>query len=256
VNKQSFIKFIGTGSGVTSLKRFHSSFLISVPDYNLLVDAGDGVSKALLANKISFNNIDGILLTHLHPDHFSGFASLIVQMKLISRTKNLDVFVNKTLIQTVEDFLYRSYIFYKKLDFKVNYRTYDDDKKTKVAKDYYFIARQNSHLRKYVKFARKKKLSFSCSSVLFKIKDKNFVYSGDVGHKKDLKLFKKYACDLMISEVTHVRLNELISIRDELKLRRLYLTHISEEDEAEFKKLTANQRKYIIPANDGMIIYL
>lgn len=256
MSKKPFIKFIGTGSGVTSLKRFHSSFLISIPTYNLLVDAGDGISKALLTQKISFNDIDGVLLTHLHPDHFSGFASLIVQMKLINRTIKLDVFVDKTLKQTVEEFLYRSYVFYRKLDFKINYKTYDNDKKINVAKDLSFIARQNSHLDKYVKFARKKKISFSCSSVLFKIKDKNLVYSGDVGHKNDLKLFNKYDCDLMISEVTHVGLNELISICDELKLHRLYLTHISEEDESEFKKLTANQRKYIIPANDGMIIYL
>ncbi len=256
MNKKSFIRFIGTGSGVTSLKRFHSSFLISVPDYNLLVDTGDGISKALLANKISFKDIDGILLTHLHPDHFAGFVSLIVQMKLINRTKKLEVFVNKSLKQTVEEFLYRSYIFYRKLDFKIRYRTFDVNKRIRVAEEFLVIAKQNSHLDKYIKFARKNKISFSCSSLLFIIRDKNFVYSGDVGHKKDLKLFKEYNCDFMISEVTHVGLKELSSIYDELKLHRLYLTHISEENETEFEKLITSQRKYIIPARDGMTIYL
>ena len=66
------LKFIGTGSGKTSLNRFHSSFFIKTSNYNLLIDAGDGESKALLSQGIDFNTIDGILFTHLHPDHYTG----------------------------------------------------------------------------------------------------------------------------------------------------------------------------------------
>ena len=86
------IKFIGTGSGKTSLNQFHSSLLLISKNYNLLVDAGDGISRALLFNEIEFNIIDGILLTHLHPDHFSGLATLIVQMKMMKRKNSLDIF--------------------------------------------------------------------------------------------------------------------------------------------------------------------
>ncbi|MEO8398834.1 MAG: MBL fold metallo-hydrolase, partial [Ignavibacteriaceae bacterium] len=74
------IKFIGTGSGKTSLKRFHSSFLILNESYNLLVDTGDGISKALLLQNINYNSIDGILISHLHPDHYTGLPLLLVQM--------------------------------------------------------------------------------------------------------------------------------------------------------------------------------
>jgi len=76
------IKFVGTGSGKTLLKRYHSSFLIKTEAYNLLVDAGDGISRALLNQKVTFDSINGILISHLHPDHYSGLPSLIIQMKL------------------------------------------------------------------------------------------------------------------------------------------------------------------------------
>ncbi len=99
----SEIKFIGTGSGKISLNRFHSSFLISTEKFNLLVDAGDGISKALLIQKIDFNSIDGILISHLHADHFSGLPSLIAQMKMNNREKDLSIFANENLINFIKD---------------------------------------------------------------------------------------------------------------------------------------------------------
>jgi ribonuclease Z len=241
LSKKSFIKFIGTGSGKTSLNRFHSSILISDGNYNLLIDAGDGISRALLSQNIAFNIIDGILFTHLHPDHFSGFTSLIVQMKMLDRTKSLDVFIHKSLRKTLEDFLYRSYIFYKKLDFKIRYKEFTNGKEMEISKEFLFIPRQNSHLDKYVKYAKKEKISFSCSSILFKIIGKNIFYSGDIGSAKDLLFFEKNKIDVMISEFSHVSAKELLSVYKKIKPAKFILTHISDEDEnslVTLKKMT------------------
>ncbi|MCU0415336.1 MAG: MBL fold metallo-hydrolase, partial [Ignavibacteriaceae bacterium] len=79
------ITFIGTSSGKVSLTRFHSSLVISSEKYNLLVDAGDGISRAIISNGINFKKINGVLFTHLHPDHFSGLPALIVQMKMMNK---------------------------------------------------------------------------------------------------------------------------------------------------------------------------
>ena len=52
------LTFIGTGSGRTSIDRFHSSLLFTVNDKNILIDAGDSISRAMLKQKylIQFNN--------------------------------------------------------------------------------------------------------------------------------------------------------------------------------------------------------
>ena len=104
------IKFLGTGSGKTSLNRYHSSLLISSSKYNLLVDCGDGISKAILAQNIDFNSINSVLISHFHSDHFSGLPSLITQMKLSSRKNELKIFVHSSEKDFLEDFIFHSYI--------------------------------------------------------------------------------------------------------------------------------------------------
>ena len=94
-NNDFSIVFIGTSSAKTSLKRFHSSLLVKSHSFNLLIDCGDGISRALLSQDISLDLIDGILFSHLHPDHSAGFASLIVQMKQLKRKKNLKIFYER-----------------------------------------------------------------------------------------------------------------------------------------------------------------
>ena len=107
----SSIVFIGTSSGKTSLKRFHSSLLVKSQSFNLLIDCGDGTAKALLSLGISLDLIDGILFSHLHPDHSAGFASLIVQMKQLKREKKLRIFCHKNLAETLKMFLHYSFVF-------------------------------------------------------------------------------------------------------------------------------------------------
>ena len=97
------IIFLGTSSGKTSANRFHSSLVLSYRDYNLLIDSGEGTSRALINCKIDFNSIDGILLTHLHPDHFAGLPGLITQMKMHQRKKSLQIFSHNRLKSTIQN---------------------------------------------------------------------------------------------------------------------------------------------------------
>ncbi|MEJ2618427.1 MAG: MBL fold metallo-hydrolase, partial [Ignavibacteriaceae bacterium] len=227
----SIIKFIGTGSGKTSLKRYHSSFLISHKGFNLLVDTGDGISKAILSQKISYSSINGILLTHLHPDHYSGLASLIVQMKLSGRNNSLQVIVHKKLRKAVENYLDTSYLFKERMKFEFLIETYEHNKIFRINDSISFVSKQNSHLNKYKKYSEGKELDFSCSSILLQLNNKNILYTGDIGKKEDLYLFKSYRSDLIISEITHISFEELIEASNSLKPEKLYLTHINEETE-------------------------
>jgi len=254
------IKFIGTGSGRTSLKRNHSSLLISVENYNLLVDAGDGVSKALLSLKVDYNSIDGILFSHLHPDHYTGLPSLIVQMKMNKREKDLKIFIHEGLQNIIQDFIYRSYLFPEKLKFEINFEKFVENKTVTVSDSLNFIAKQNSHLDEYLTFADKEKLSFFSPSFLFNTGGKNIYYSGDISSKEDMYLFSDYKLDLMISEITHIEMKDLIEAFRKLNPKKLFLTHIGEKDENSFinikKSLTANECNRILLASDGFIINL
>jgi ribonuclease Z len=252
------IKFIGTGSGKTSTKRFHSSFIIKSKDYNLLVDTGDGISKALLSQNISYNSIDGILISHLHPDHFSGLSALIIQMKITARKNSLDIFIHETLAKTVKNIIYMSYIFKEKMDFTINYIPFENDTSCIVTNGLVFIAKQNTHLDQYKIYDDLDMLSFSCSSFLFTLNEINIHYTGDIGKPDDLILFKDYHIHTFISEISHIDLPDLLKTAELLEVKKLVLTHISDEDEpvlSKLKSLSVSDYSFdLIEAYDGLAI--
>ncbi|MFO7447033.1 MAG: MBL fold metallo-hydrolase [Ignavibacteriaceae bacterium] len=252
------IKFIGTGSGKSSLKRYHSSFLISSGKHNLLVDAGDGVSRALLKQNVTYNSLDGILLTHLHPDHYSGLASLLVQMKLHKRENPLKIVVHKSLIQTIKNFILQSYLFPDKLKFEVTFGEFEYDEFYHMDENFGFLPRQNSHLDDNISYASDAGISTSCSSFLFNLDNRYLFYTSDIGGKDDLYIFNDFSIDVMVTEITHVGFDEIFEALKFLNPKRLFFTHISEENEPGLIRLYDNLpeelKSKIIPAVDGMII--
>lgn len=247
------IIFIGTGSGKTSLKRNHSSFIITNRRYKLLVDAGDGISKALLVAKVSYNSINGILITHLHADHYAGLPSLIVQMKMNKRREQLDLFVHKDIARTVRDFIHHSYLFKEKLNFKLNVIDLKENAEIAVGEKFSVKFRQNSHLDEYIKFDHTKRLKFPCGSFLFNVNNINIFYSGDIGSERDLRLFDDYKINYAISETTHVEMNEIMNYYLNAKPKILFLTHIGEEAKIR-NKIQGTYQDKIIAAYDGLTV--
>jgi len=253
--------FIGTSSGKTSLNRFHSSFLISTSNYNLLIDAGDSISKALLAQQISYDLIDGILFSHLHPDHYTGLAALIVQMKMIERKKTLDFFIHSELVDIIRNFLIQSYLFPDRMGFEIKYHRFKHNEKFIINDDISFIPRQNSHLDSVSKLDEYKSQSFSSSSFLLNVDDKIVHYTSDVGEKKDLLLFRDNKIDCLISEITHINAEDIINSADKNEFRgQIILTHINDNDlnslQEYILELPASLKKRILIASDGLKIKL
>lgn len=249
------IKFLGTGSGVTSLKRFHSSFLITSKIFNLLVDCGDGISRALLNQNIDFNIIDAILISHLHADHYTGLPSLITQMKLVGRKKELTVFVHSSNKKFIEDFIFHSYLFKERMNFKLIVIPIDEEKQINPVNDFSFTLKLNSHLNKYQTNELKDKITFASLGFYFKDEENSCIYTGDIGNENDLFLFNPKV-DWFISEITHINLNSLLKVLQNLNPDKIILTHYSDGAEQMidrfYEDLKDSERKLrFITAFDG-----
>lgn len=252
------IHFIGTGSAKSSLQYYHTSLLISSQKYNLLIDTGDGISRALLQSNIGFNSIDGILLTHLHPDHFSGLASLLVQMKLCKRQNPLTIFTHAELKKPVEEFIYRSYLFYERMDFNIIYKTFVQNDKINIAEGFAFISRKNTHLDQYEQYDPEHKLSFYSGSFLFICEGVNIFFTGDVGSEMDLHLLNDHIVDILISEVTHLNFQSLIEYKFNHRSTKIILVHLDETNREKLRLSVKNHsedfiREFII-ADDRLIL--
>ncbi|MEX0657646.1 MAG: MBL fold metallo-hydrolase [Egibacteraceae bacterium] len=68
----------GTHIGPT---RSCSSYLVQYEDYRLLLDCGNG-SLANLQRRIDIDDIDAVLLSHMHADHFADLFSLYYARRL------------------------------------------------------------------------------------------------------------------------------------------------------------------------------
>lgn len=252
------LKFIGTGSGKTSLKRFHSSILLSSDNFRLLVDTGDGISRALLKAKIDFNSIGGIGYTHFHPDHFSGLCALIVQMKMLNRETELKIYVHESLVEIVKQFLIDSYLLPEKMGFEIRYVPFSDNSAVIVNDEIEFTPRKNTHLEELTHFKEHSSLSFYCASMLFKMKNKKIHYTADIGSGQDLYLFDDSDINILISEITHITFGEIIKFVKEKKPDYVYLTHINEDDvpglQQEIRMLPNEFENRLFVAEDGLSI--
>lgn len=251
------IKFLGTSSGKTSLNRFHSSFLLSSSNHDLLVDCGDGISKAILYHGIDFNSIVSILISHFHADHFSGLPSLITQMKLTSRKNDLTIFVHSSEKDFLEDFIFHSYHFKERITFNLNIVSFDEEKEILLSNDFMFTSKLNSHLDKHRIYDNENKLGFASLSFLFKDDANSVIYSGDIGSENDLYLFNQRV-DWFITETTHIKAGNLKGIREKLNAEKLILTHISDDMEETlnlyYKKSSEDRNSSLILAYDGLEI--
>ncbi|MCX6149177.1 MAG: MBL fold metallo-hydrolase [Ignavibacteriales bacterium] len=249
------ILFVGTGSGKTSLVRNHSSILISFNNHKLLIDAGDGISKALLINGVDYCAIDSILFSHFHPDHLSGISSLLNQMKMEGRTSGLNIFLSKNLVEHFIKFLETSYIFLSRLGFEVNLLPIIENHFVEVIKDFNFKPRLNSHLAKLSKELVIDNSLLSSFSFLFSIGKINLFYSGDVGSVDDLFLFNQEQVDLLITEVTHISEQGILDAYQKFLPQKIILTHISDEDESKLiwwhQNLNEIEKNKIVLAYDG-----
>lgn len=250
------IIFVGTGSGKTSLKRSHSSLFIK--DKNILIDAGDGISKALLQNNISFNSINSIIITHYHADHYSGIASLITQMKLNNRNSLLKIFTHKNLVITLSALLNSVQMFRENLGFELQIHGFNFDEKYSVTEDTYFIAKKNSHVYQKEFLKAYPQELFTSSSLFIESANKKIIYTSDIGSEDDLFLFQDYQVDSFITETTHTKPNVILTFIDIAHPKKVLLTHISDEDEIELAKwhnnLSPQYKNIIHICNDGLVI--
>lgn len=70
--------FLGTGCPVVAPLRAGTSLLVEAEDARLLVDCGAGVATRLVEAGARGADVDALVVTHLHTDHFVDFYQLVV----------------------------------------------------------------------------------------------------------------------------------------------------------------------------------
>jgi ribonuclease BN (tRNA processing enzyme) len=83
------LQFVGCGDALGSGGRFNTCFHVTGERINFLIDCGASSLPALKRLGIARDDIDLILITHFHGDHFAGLPFLLLDAQFTRRTRPL-----------------------------------------------------------------------------------------------------------------------------------------------------------------------
>jgi ribonuclease BN (tRNA processing enzyme) len=68
---------LGSGTGVPSLRRGFPGLLLLSEGSTVLIDSGSGTLRKMLDVGITYQDIDSLLYTHIHPDHIADLVPIL-----------------------------------------------------------------------------------------------------------------------------------------------------------------------------------
>ena len=125
------ITFLGTSSGVPTLKRNVSSLALKLSQSAevWLFDCGEGTQHQIMKSNIKSSHIKKIFITHMHGDHIYGLPGLLATLGLSGDSDGIEIYGPSELKSFVISALKSSYC---KLSFPlrfINVEEYSEQKK-------------------------------------------------------------------------------------------------------------------------------
>jgi ribonuclease BN (tRNA processing enzyme) len=83
---------IGSGTGIPSLRRSSPGVVVLSDSTKLLIDSGPGALRKMLEVGITYQDIDILLYTHIHPDHVSDLVHVLFACKYADLPREKELF--------------------------------------------------------------------------------------------------------------------------------------------------------------------
>lgn len=242
------ICFLGSGDAFGSGGRLQSCILIKTGGRNLLVDCGASALTGMARFGVDPNDIDLIVISHLHGDHYGGIPFLINGSQLMfKREKLLEIIgppgLNNMLIKAADALFPGSWG--RPTRFTINITEFDPDREI-ASGDVKIMPFRNFHPQVDNSFA----LRITCDG-------RTVAYSSDTEWTESLLSAARDA-DLFIAEAYfyekkikgHMDYDSLISNYAKTGAKRLVLTHMGND-------MLSNLNKIICEyADDGKMFLI
>jgi len=237
---------LGTSDAFGSAGRHCAGYLLDTRDGCVLVDAGPSILTALKTQGRRTDELDAVVLSHLHGDHFGGVAFLILEYSYEApRTRPLIVVGPPDTERRVYELYFALYAEMrgKPLPFELRFVEVGDGSAIDLV-DTRVESFRVPHQETAVSLGHRIRCGGS-----------SLVYSGDTAWTPDL-LRQSRGTDLFVCECTtfdtpvprHVRYVDIAANRSSFDCGRLVLTHLGREMRARQGEVDAEL------ANDGLKI--
>jgi len=202
---------------------------------NILFDCGEGTSQQLLKYGFAKDEIDSIIISHMHCDHVSGLYLVLQMFYLNKRKADLNIYLPESLREFTES-MKLFYLFPERFDYKINFKEMNElDLK-------WIEPMANDHLSSYTDYITKNKIENKMRSFSFKISEENckIVYSSDLKTTSFLEN-KLSDVDLLIIDSQHPTYDQLDKIMRNKKLKFIINHGMSESMKKLISELPENK---------------
>lgn len=219
------VTVLGCGDAFASGGRLHACFYVQHENAGLLIDCGATVLTSLKRHGVALDEIDTVLISHFHGDHYGGLPYLLLECGVRQRTKPLTIATppgGQQRVAALLDLLYPQTDAWKTLDLR--FVEYLENSQWMDVPGARVAAFPVEHIEA------------SCPHGLrLEIGGKVIGYSGDTGWTPVLADIAQDA-DLFICECnfydtksdTHLDYQTLLAHERELSCKQLLLTHLGE----------------------------
>jgi ribonuclease BN (tRNA processing enzyme) len=242
------VTVLGAGDAFASKGRFQAGYVISGGGLQILMDAGPTLLPSMKRLGLSPGDIDVVLISHLHGDHFGGLPFLILEYLYETPRRRPLTLAGPPHLEE------RTWALFHTM--------YPESETAELARLLDFVVLEPARTRQVTTALQVQTIrtphTVNDISLAFRISlgGKAVVYSGDTGWTDDLITLSAEA-DLFLCECTyfdqpsldfHISYTHFMTQRHRLSARRLVLTHIGRE------VLEHESEIALETANDGMVI--
>lgn len=96
------VTLIGTGGMLPLPDRWLTSMWLEYNGKACLIDCGEGTQIAINRHGIKLSHLDTLLITHVHADHVSGLAGLLLSLGNCGKTDVLKIYGHKGITDTIK----------------------------------------------------------------------------------------------------------------------------------------------------------
>lgn len=213
----------GTGAGHPSADRGASAASVTFENGDvLLLDTGEGCSRALLRDGIDLNNIGWVAISHMHADHWAGFPNLVMGWALNGRGRPVDVFLPPASEEFFRNILTASYLVPERRSFALNFHELGP---CSLPDGWTLRPFRTSHLDKYRQSAEILDLSFPSFGYILENSGQKIVFSQDLASEDDLQL-ELPGAQLVICELAHINPGRMLQMAGEHGVKKVLFTHV------------------------------
>ena len=241
------LQFIGCGDAFGSGGRFNTCFYVEAVDGTFLIDCGATSLVAMKKLDIDRNAISAIVVTHFHADHFGGIPFFMLGAQFFSKRREPLTIIGPVGLEAwYERVMETAFPGSSKASQKFELRLVEIEAGTSlVVDDLKVSAFQALHGPPDGPYL----------AVRVDVEGRSITYTGDTewtpalipaAQDADLFIAEAYFRDKAIA--THLSLNTIEANLEQLRPKRLVLTHMSDD------MLGHPDRENFETAEDGMII--